>query len=163
MSTNNTTIKLSTAQKSLSYKAYIAVTESIVASIKHKPESPEKQSSACAALASLVKSVHQVDVSGADLLAEVLIRLVSFKTRKADGRKWVKFNGIGSFNTWVKSFIVDGYEVESNAGKDPSQRKPRAPKTEEEKMASRKDATMNFLKSMSKEEREAFLLQLMGE
>ena len=158
-----TTIRLSTAQKSESYKVYLSIRDALIAVANYAPDAAQSIDFACNGLAALVKSVHGVEVNAAALWSNVLVRLVSYKTKKANeekgivARQWVKFNGIATFNKWVKEYApVNALEVEANAGKDPSVKSPK------KAMPSKKEVAFNVLKALPEEERMALTEQLLA-
>lgn len=156
-----TTIKMTAAMKSSAWKSYNAIVDALIATVNYAPDAAHKIDCACSNLTATIKAVHGVEVDAPALWSNVLIRLVSYKTRKADGKKWVKFNGIASFNTWVKTYKPESaIEVESKAGNDPSVKKTRAKKSES--LPTSKEVAVNILKSLPEEERLALLEQLLA-
>ena len=146
---STTTIKMNKNQKSLSYNAYLTVKDALVSVANYQPDSAEKVNSACSALCGLVKSLHNVDVDATAIWSNLLIRLVSYKTRKADGAKWVKFNGIATFNKWVKEYMPkSALDVEFKAGVAPN-----AKKDEKKPLPTNKEVAFNILKNLPEEER----------
>ena len=147
--TTATTIKMSREQKSMSYRAYLTVKDALISVANYQSDSTEKVNDACAALKELVLSLHGVDEKATTLWSNLLIRLVSYKTRKADGAKWVKFNGIATFNKWVKEYKPESaLDVEFKAGNDPSAKKPA-----KQSMPTNKEVAFNILKNLPEEER----------
>lgn len=158
MKNNTTTIKMTAAVKSQSYRAYLTVKDALVSVANYQPDAAEKVNSACSALCGLVKSLHNVNVDPTAIWSNLLIRLVSYKTRKADGKKWVKFNGIATFNKWVKEYMPEStLEVEAKAGVDPS-----AKKSAKQPMPTNKEVAINILKNLPEAERLALLEQLLA-
>ncbi len=142
-------IKMNKNQKSLSYNTYLTVKDALIAVANYQPDSNAKVNQACAALTNLVRDLHGVDETPTNLWSNLLIRLVSYKTRKADGAKWVKFNGIATFNKWVKEYKPESaLDVEFKAGVDPN-----AKKATSKAMPTNKEVAFNILKNLPEEER----------
>ena len=157
-------IKLTPAMKSIAWKTYHTIVDALIATVNYAPDAAHKIDCACSNLTATIKAVHGVEVDASCLWSNVLVRLVSYKTRKADGKKWVKFNafaGTNGFSKWVIDYKPESaIEVESKAGNDPSVKKTRAKKSEP--LPTSKEVAVNILKSLPEEERLALLEQLLA-
>lgn len=163
---STSTIRLSSAQKSEMYQSYLSVKDALVAVYTHAPDAAQSIDLACNSLAALIKSVHGVEVNAAALWSDVLVRLVSFKTKKANeekgitARQWVKFNGLGGsngFTSWLKNYsTANNHEVEWKA-EDPNKEKK-----SKKAMPSKKEVAINVLKALPEEERMALIEQLLA-
>lgn len=159
-----TAIRLSAAQKSESYKVYLSIRDALIAVANYAPDAAQSIDLACNGLAALVKSVHGVEVNAAALWSNVLVRLVSYKTKKANeekgivARQWVKFNNLSSFNKWLKEYApVNTLEVEWKAA-EPNTSK----KSSKKPMPTNKEVAINVLKALPEEERMALIEQLLA-
>lgn len=153
-------IKLTSAQNSMVYHAYVNMTQYVMSSINNTL-TEEQHKNHVEYLHDLVKDIHGIDVSGDALHAMFMVKLVSFRTRKADGHTFVKVVGIGSFKTFVKGYKdlhVD--EVLSNAGKDPAEKATKKGKTAEEKAAAEKAKFKKYLQSLSADELKGLFSEL---
>lgn len=162
--TTTTTTKLTPAMKSIAWKTYHIIVDALIATVNYAPDAAHKIDCACSNLTATIKAVHGVEVDASALWSNMLIRIVSYKTRKVDGKKWVKLNpfaGSNGFSKWIVDYKPEfALEVESKAGNDPTAKKPSAKKSEPKPTS--KETAVNFLMSLPEEERMALLEQLIA-
>jgi len=113
----------------------------------------------------IILSVHGLDIPGGVIVSDLLAALVSASVNKKTFKKDTKIAGPGAFTSFVKGYAINQYgnDFAFTEQKNPNEKKPAAPrkkKTEEEKLADRKTATVSFLKSMTDEERAELLAML---
>lgn len=157
---NTTTIKLSKIQKSMAYHTYRALETTMLSVINYRADADEQVKSIAVKLSELVKSIHGESIDGTAMFYNLLIRHASEKTTRADGVTRVKLNGIATFTKWIKDegYVRNGeMDLVSNAGKNPD-----APKAEKKSVPSTKEAAMNILKNLPKEELNALIEALIA-
>lgn len=111
----------------------------------------------------VIMTVHGLDIPGAVIMSDLFATVLSNPTNKKTYKKDVKV--AKSFAAFIRGYAVNHYgnDFIFEETKNPGEKKPAAPrkkKTEAEKLADRKTATVSFLKSMTDEERAELLAML---